>query len=211
MIGGTAGAHDRELLLASNNTHKHDEFARLFPGFTILLPKDLGIPFAFEEDGQSFLENALGKALALHRSAGRPVIADDSGLCVAALGGEPGIFSSRYGSTPEGGILEAPERNRYLLWRMQGVTDRKAFFVCCLVLVIEPTRFFVVQETVHGTITEAPRGANGFGYDPLFLLPERAKTIAELADPEKDLVSHRGRAARRMLDILKNSSGEDMP
>lgn len=201
----------RELLLASNNTHKHDEFARLFPGFTILLPKDLGIPFAFEEDGQSFLENALGKALALHRSAGRPVFADDSGLCVAALGGEPGIFSSRYGSTPEGGILEAPERNRYLLWRMQGVTDRKAFFVCCLVLVIEPTRFFVVQETVHGAITDAPRGANGFGYDPLFLLPERAKTIAELADPDKDLVSHRGRAARRMLDILKNSSGEDMP
>jgi XTP/dITP diphosphohydrolase len=215
MPGGTGGASGRELLLASNNTHKHDEFIRFFPGFTILRPNDLGLAFEFEENGQSFLENALGKALALHRTAGRPVIADDSGLCVAALGGEPGIFSSRYGSTPAGGILEAPERNRYLLWRMQGVGDRRAFFVCCLVLVIEPTRFFIVQETVHGLVAEAPRGGNGFGYDPLFLLPERGKTIAELPDPEKDLVSHRGRAARRMLDImldiLKNSSGEGIP
>jgi XTP/dITP diphosphohydrolase len=215
MTGGTGGASDRELLLASNNAHKRDEFIRLFPGFTILLPKDLGLSFEFEENGQSFLENALGKALALHPTAGRPVIADDSGLCVTALGGEPGIFSSRYGSTPAGGILEASERNRYLLRRMQGVGDRRAFFVCCLVLVIEPTRFFIVQETVHGLVAEAPRGANGFGYDPLFLLPERGKTIAELPDPEKDLVSHRGRAARRMLDImldiLKNSSGEGIP
>jgi len=204
-------SEERELLLASNNTHKHDEFARLFPGFRIFLPKDLGLSFEFEENGQSFLENALGKALSLHRTAGRPVLADDSGLCVNALGGEPGILSSRYGSTPSGGILEAPARNRYLLWRMQGMRDRRAFFVCCLVLVIEPTRFFAAQETVHGLITEAPRGGNGFGYDPLFLIPDRGMTIAELPDEEKDLVSHRGRAARRLLAILQNSPGEDIP
>jgi XTP/dITP diphosphohydrolase len=83
--------------------------------------------------------------------------------------------------------------------------------VCCLVLVIEPTRFFAAQETVHGLITEAPRGGNGFGYDPLFLIPDRGMTIAELPDEEKDLVSHRGRAARRLLAILQNSPGEDIP
>jgi XTP/dITP diphosphohydrolase len=202
---------DRELLLASNNAHKHDEFARLFPGFRILLPGDLGLSFEFEENGQSFLDNALGKALSLHRAAGRPVIADDSGLCVKALGGEPGILSSRYGSTPSGRILKAPERNRYLLWRMQGMRDRSAFFVCCLALLIEPTRFLVAQETVHGLITEAPRGGNGFGYDPLFLIPDRGMTIAELPDEEKDLVSHRGRAARGLLAILKNFPGEYIP
>jgi len=211
MTQGAGGASARELLLASNNAHKHDEFARLFPGFRILLPRDLGLSFEFEENGLSFLDNALGKALSLHRTAGRPVIADDSGLCVNALGGEPGILSSRYGSTPPGRILEAPARNRYLLWRMQGMRDRSAFFVCCLVLVIEPTRFFVAQETVHGLITEAPRGGNGFGYDPLFLIPDRGMTIAELADEEKDLVSHRGRAARRLLAILQKSPGEDIP
>ena len=211
MTQGAGGASARELLLASNNAHKHDEFARLFPGFRILLPRDLGLSFEFEENGLSFLDNALGKALSLHRTAGRPVIADDSGLCVNALGGEPGILSSRYGSTPPGRILEATARNRYLLWRMQGMRDRSAFFVCCLVLVIEPTRFFIAQETVHGLITEAPRGGNGFGYDPLFLIPDRGMTIAELADEEKDLVSHRGRAARRLLAILQNSPGEDIP
>jgi XTP/dITP diphosphohydrolase len=211
MTEGPRRASVGELLLASNNAHKHDEFARLFPGFRILLPGDLGLSFEFEENGRSFLENALGKALSLHRMAGRPVIADDSGLCVNALGGEPGILSSRYGSAPSGGLLEAPERNRYLLWRMQGMRDRSAFFVCCLVLVIEPTRFLVAQETVHGHITEAPRGGNGFGYDPLFLIPDRGMTIAELPDEEKDLVSHRGRAARRLLAILHNSPGEDIP
>lgn len=210
-MGGTHGAVGRELLLGSNNSHKHDEFARLLPGFRVLLPKDLGLGFEFEEDGESFLDNALGKARALYRLAGRPVIADDSGLCVAGLGGEPGVFSSRYGSTAGGPTLPAPQRNQYLLSRMRDCADRRAFFVCCLALVVDDTRFFVVQETVHGIIAEAPRGTNGFGYDPLFLLPERGLTIAELPDPDKDLISHRGRAARRLLAILNNSSGEGIP
>ena len=210
-MGGTRGAAGRELLLASNNSHKHDEFARLFPGLRILLPKDLGLAFEFEENSQTFLDNALGKSLTLHRLAGRTVIADDSGLCVPALGGEPGVYSSRYGSVPGGAVLAAPERNQYLLCRMKGLADRRAFFVCCLALVVEETRFVTIQETVHGVIAEAPRGTNGFGYDPLFFLPERGMTIAELPDADKDAVSHRGRAARLLLAILKNSSGEGIP
>lgn len=210
MSGPVAGA-GRELLLASNNPHKHAEFTRLLPGFRILLPADLGLAFEFEENGSTFLENSLGKALSLFASAGRPVVADDSGLCVPALGGEPGIYSSRYGSPAPGVVLDAAGRNSYLLSRMRGITDRRAFFVCCMALVLAPERFVTVQETVHGVIAEAPRGANGFGYDPLFLLPDRGLTIAELPDDEKDAVSHRGRAARRIFAVLHNSAKETIP
>jgi XTP/dITP diphosphohydrolase len=190
------------ILLASNNTHKHQEFARLFPGISMLTPRDVGVELDYAEDGDSFLANAHGKAMALFRAARRPVIADDSGLCVAALGGEPGIRSARYGSGADGVTLDAPRRNAYLLDRMKGMKERGAFFVCCLVLVLEEARFFIAQETVHGIIAEGPRGEKGFGYDPLFLVPERGKTIAELPDAEKDLISHRGRAARRIQAVL---------
>jgi XTP/dITP diphosphohydrolase len=210
MSDPAAGA-GRELLLASNNAHKHAEFTRLFPGFRILLPADLGLAFEFEENGSTFLENSLGKALSLSASTGRPVVADDSGLCVPALGGEPGIYSSRYGSPSPGVVLGASERNSYLLSRMRGISDRRAFFVCCMALVLGPERFVTVQETVHGVIADAPRGTNGFGYDPLFLLPGRGLTIAELPDGEKDALSHRGRAARRILAVLHNSAKETIP
>ena len=190
---------ERELVLASNNGYKHAEFVRLFPNHTIRRPADLGIDFVFPEDGESFLENAFGKAVALYHSAKRPIIADDSGLCVAALGGEPGVYSSRYGAGVDGALLDSSKRNAYLLDRMEGIEDRGAFFVCCMVLLVEESRFFIAQETVHGTIAESPRGDKGFGYDPLFLLPDRGMTIAELPDEEKDAISHRGRAARRIL------------
>ena len=195
-----------ELLLASNNAHKHQEFLRLFPQAAVRIPRDIGVEFAFEEDGETFLENAFGKAMALFHAAKRPVIADDSGLCVPALGGQPGVFSSRYGAGADGVLLEAPRRNAYLLDRMEGMQDRAAYFVCCLVLVLEESRFLVVQETVEGEIAESPRGANGFGYDPLFLLPDRGLTMAELSEEEKDLVSHRGRAARRIRALAEEQS-----
>lgn len=197
---------ETEFLLASNNTHKHQEFVRLFPGIRILLPRDLGLEFEFEEVGETFLENAFDKAMALFHMAKRPVIADDSGLCVGALGGEPGIFSSRYGAGVGGALLDPPRRNAYLLDRMEGIQDRAAYFVCCLVLVLEESRFVAVQDTVHGHITEGPRGENGFGYDPVFLVPGHEKTIAELPDTEKDAISHRGRAARRVLAALRGES-----
>lgn len=190
-----------ELLLASNNDHKYAEFVRLFPGVRIVRPRDIGLAFDASEDGASFLENALGKARALRGIAQRPVLGDDSGLCVEALGGEPGVRSSRYGWDGTN-RLETAERNALLLARLAGVADRRASFVCCLVLAIDAERFVAVQETVHGEIALAPRGANGFGYDPLFLLSERGLTIAELPDAEKDLVSHRGRAARLLAAVV---------
>jgi XTP/dITP diphosphohydrolase len=194
-----------ELLLASNNDHKHREFLRLLPGVRVVLPRDLGIPFDPPEDGDTFLSNALGKAEALFGVAHRPVIADDSGLCVHVLGGAPGVLSNRFGA-PEGGEpLPTPRRNELLLEQMRGAGNRAAHFVCCLVLVLERDRFLVVQETVHGAIAAAPRGTNGFGYDPLFLLPG-GKTLAEIPDSEKDDVSHRGRAARRLLTLIKEGS-----
>ncbi len=191
-----------ELLLASNNEHKHREFVRLFPGVRIVVPRDLGIAFSFEEQADTFLANALGKARALFRAARRPVIADDSGLCVDALGGAPGVLSNRFGAQPGGPSLETPRRNALLLDRLKGVGRRAAHFVCCLVLFLEDERFLVAQETVHGTIAAAPRGTNGFGYDPLFELSGRGVTLAEVPDAEKDAVSHRGRAARRMRALL---------
>ena len=194
-----------ELLIASNNEHKTREFARLFPGVRIFMPREVGIEFDWPEDGDTFFANAHGKAAALHRLAGRPVIADDSGLCVDSLGGEPGILSARYGSPPGGAVLDATRRNTYLLSRMTGVTARGAFFVCCLVLLMETDRFVAAQETVPGVIAESPRGGHGFGYDPVFFLAEMGKTMAELSDVDKDRISHRGRAARRILAFLKES------
>lgn len=197
---------ETEFLLASNNAHKHQEFVRLFPGTRILMPRELGIEFDFEETGDTFFENAYGKAMALYHGAKRPVIGDDSGLCVRALGGEPGILSSRYGSGAGGVVLDAPRRNAYLLDRMEGIQDRAAYFVCCLVLLFEESRFVAVQETVHGRIAEGPRGENGFGYDPLFIVPGHEKTIAELPDQVKDSISHRGLAARRILATMRGES-----
>jgi XTP/dITP diphosphohydrolase len=195
---------EKELLLASNNDHKHREFLRLFPGLAIRTPRELGVEFSFAEDAETFLENAFGKAMTLYRAVRRPVIADDSGLCVHALGGEPGVLSNRYGAGADGVPLAAPQRNAYLLDRMEGQADRAAYFVCCLVLVLGDDRFFVAQETVDGQIGDAPRGTNGFGYDPLFLLPARGLSMAELGEEEKDHVSHRGRAARRIRALAED-------
>jgi XTP/dITP diphosphohydrolase len=191
-----------DILLASNNRHKHDEFTRLFPGHTILAPRDAGIEFDYEEGDQSFLDNALGKARALFAISRMPVLSDDSGLCVQALGDEPGVRSSRYGAAG-GQLLDAPARNQYLLSRMLGIAERSAYFVCCLVLMMDRDRFLVAQETVHGSIADAPRGKQGFGYDPLFLVPASGKTIAELPEGEKDRISHRGRASRRIAAALE--------
>ncbi len=193
-----------EIFLASNNGHKLAEMTRLFAGagVRVRLPREAGVSFDFEETGASYLENAWGKALALHRLLDRPVLADDSGLCVEALGGEPGILSARYGSGSLTEKLSNPERIAFLLGRMKGQADRRAHFVCCMVLALGGDRFLVAQETVHGLLAEAPRGSGGFGYDPIFHLPELGRTLAELTDEEKDRISHRGRAARRLLSAL---------
>ncbi len=190
-----------EILLASNNKDKAAEFERIFWNHSILLPADLGISFEYEERGQTFLDNAFGKARACYDLSSVPVIADDSGLCVNALGGMPGVGSARYGS--EGGkILTATEKNRLLLSKLEGTENRDASFVCCLVLMLSDYRFFISQETCDGIITLEQKGDGGFGYDPVFFIPDIGKTMAELDDHEKDEISHRGRASARILTLI---------
>ncbi|UCF95806.1 MAG: non-canonical purine NTP pyrophosphatase [Spirochaetaceae bacterium] len=186
------------LIAATNNPHKLIEFRRLFPDFRLLSPAQVGSNFSYEETGTTYLDNALGKALYLFRIVEIPVLADDSGLEVAGLEGEPGIYSSRYGSLDGNTELSDSQRNAYLLERTASLSDRDCFFVCCMVAVFEEKRFFAVQETFHGILASVPSGSGGFGYDPVVYLPERGKTVAELSDEEKDAISHRGKAARRL-------------
>ena len=188
------------LTVATNNPHKLREFRRLFPDFQLLSPEQIDCTFSFEETGTTYLENALGKAQYLCQLSGRPVLADDSGLEVVGLGGEPGVYSSRYGSVD--GKLSDFERNAYLLNRAASISDRACYFVCCMVAVFGEKRFFVVQETFHGVLAAEPSGSGGFGYDPVVYLPEKGKTVAELSDEEKDAISHRGKAARRLAALL---------
>jgi XTP/dITP diphosphohydrolase len=189
------------LTVATNNPHKLREFRRLFPDFRLLSPEQMACEFSFEETGNSYLENALGKALHLYHLIESPVLADDSGLEVVGLGGEPGIFSSRYGSVDA--KLSDSERNAFLLNRAASLTDRACFFVCCMVAVFEDKRFFVAQETFPGVLAAEPSGSGGFGYDPVVYLPKLGKTVAELRDEQKDEISHRGKAARRLAALLR--------
>jgi XTP/dITP diphosphohydrolase len=208
-----------DILLATGNPHKKDEFERILHPHRILIPSEIGLDFDPEESGATYLDNALIKARALAETArlcgsdpyaGLPVLADDSGLSVPALGGAPGVLSARYGSTGTGRDLESAERNALLLRNMDLLDggDRQAFFVCCMVLLLDDYRVFTAQETFSGVIARAPAGSGGFGYDPVFLLPSRGCTVAELEDREKDAVSHRGRAGlrvRALLDSLETS------
>lgn len=192
-----------ELIVATGNPHKVVELGSALPGHTLYTPADIGITdFEVEEDGVDYVDNALKKARALFAVCGRPSLADDSGLSVRALGGEPGVRSARYGSEDGKTKLDATARNDYLLRKMQGQDDRQCAFVCCLVLVLSVERFFIVQETCPGLLLHESRGSGGFGYDPLVYLPELGKSVAELTLEEKNRVSHRGRACARMTAIL---------
>lgn len=192
-----------ELLVATGNAHKLLELGPLFPGHRLLGPADVGHQgFEVEENGATYLDNALLKARALHALTGRPSLADDSGLAVHALGGAPGVLSARYGSEDGKRKLESAERNALLLAECAGFEDRRCAFVCALALVLDEERFFVVQETCPGELLRAPRGEGGFGYDPVVFLPRLGKSVAELSQEEKNLVSHRGRAGRRLAALL---------
>lgn len=191
-----------KLLIATNNVHKIEELRPLFRGHELLMPADVGITtFDPEESGSTFFENAHIKAEVLYRLTGKPVIADDSGLCVGALGGRPGIGSARYGSNG-GDLLSAAQKNRMLLAELAEVQERHCAFVCCLVLQYGLQKFICVQETLEGMITTEPRGEGGFGYDPIVYLPRLGKTVAELSQEEKNHISHRGKAAQKMAAIL---------
>jgi len=193
-----------EIIIATGNRHKLIELQDILKNHTLLLPKDIGIDFNFEETGDSFLENSKGKAYSLFNQINRPVLADDSGLSVNALNGDPGIYSARYGST--GGIeLEAKARNLYLLNKLKGKEDLSAKFICCMTLILDSNRFFIVQESMKGEITREFAGINGFGYDPVFYLPEYGKTVAELPEKEKNRISHRGKAGYKIAGLLEEN------
>jgi XTP/dITP diphosphohydrolase len=193
-----------KLVLASNNPGKLREMRALLAplGHQVLAQAELGIGEA-EEPHDSFLENALAKARHASRASGLPALADDSGLCVDALGGAPGVHSA-YFAGREGSRAERDARNNDKLIASLGEA-RAAHYRCVMALVrhAEDPEPLVAEGTWHGEIARAPRGANGFGYDPLFLVPELGVTAAELSDEEKNRRSHRGRAAARLAALLR--------
>jgi XTP/dITP diphosphohydrolase len=194
------------LWFATGNAHKKAELAAVLSSHTIRTPCETGLRFDPDETGGSFIENALIKARSLYRLVREPVIADDSGLCVDALGGRPGIYSARYaGAGASGGPLGAAERNALLLEELGGAVNRRARFVCAMVLLFGGDRFFIAQETLEGEIVldaQKALGSGGFGYDPILYLPEKKCTVAELSAEEKNFVSHRGKAGRAIAGML---------
>jgi len=192
-----------EILLASGNTHKKREFAKILANHRILLPSEIGINFDCEETGETYLENALLKAETLFNLTGKPVIADDSGLSVSALDGAPGLYSARYGMQSGGEKLSAEDRNAYLLQKMEGMKKRQAFFVCSMVLKLDEYRVYTAQETLPGEIMLEASGTGGFGYDPVFYLEDYKCSLAEISEEEKNRISHRGKAGRIIDRILE--------
>lgn len=188
-------------ILATTNDHKYSELKALMPNINLIKAENM---VEVDENEPTFLGNALLKAKALYDIIGMPVIADDSGLCVKALNNQPGVKTARYGSDVFNRILESHERNEYLLKNLESVNDRDASFVCSLVAYINPNRIYSVTEEVKGIITKEQFGKDGFGYDPVFFLPELNMTMAEIDSKTKGLYSHRGRAARAMNKLLEN-------
>lgn len=191
-----------EIILASSNAGKIREFQALFNryGLTIVPQATLGIGDA-EETGLSFIENAILKARHASALAGKPAIADDSGLVVPALNGEPGIYSARY----SGEHGDDAANNAKLLKLLETIDDRRAFFVCTIAYCqhAKDPLPIIASGLWHGEILRAPRGANGFGYDPLFWLAQYGKTSAELPAETKNAQSHRGQALRLFMQRFK--------
>jgi XTP/dITP diphosphohydrolase len=191
----------KKLVLASNNAKKMKELnALLAPlGFEIIPQGQLGIPEA-EEPHCTFVENALAKARHAAEHSGLPALADDSGLCVAALGGAPGVYSARYAGEPKSDA----RNNEKLLADLAGQSDRRAHFACVLVLVrsAKDPQPIIAEGEWHGEILDAQRGAEGFGYDPLFYVPTHCQTAAELDADIKNRLSHRGQAMQKLIARL---------
>jgi XTP/dITP diphosphohydrolase len=192
----------KTVVLASSNPGKLREFGELLAplAFEVVPQAAFGVPDA-EEPHATFVENALAKARNAARHAKLPALADDSGICVAALGGEPGVHSARFAGEPK-----SDERNNDKLVRLlAGNVDRRAHYYCVVVLVChaDDPEPLIAEGRWHGEVIDAPRGSGGFGYDPHFLLPELGRTAAELEPHQKHAVSHRGKALRRLLALLR--------
>ncbi|HMN79012.1 MAG TPA: RdgB/HAM1 family non-canonical purine NTP pyrophosphatase [Burkholderiaceae bacterium] len=202
----TSGRADdlRRVVLASNNAGKLRELSALLAplGIELITQASLGIAEA-EEPHPTFVENALAKARHACDASGLPAIADDSGICVDALGGAPGVHSARYAAMA-GGERSDTANNRRLLQKLAGHADRRAHYYCVLVLLRHPAdpQPLIADAAWHGEVIDTPRGEGGFGYDPYFLLPDRGLTVAELDPVTKNRLSHRGRAMQALLQRL---------
>jgi XTP/dITP diphosphohydrolase len=194
----------KSLVLATGNPGKKKEIEQLLEPFgtRVITQAELGITEA-EEPHETFFENALAKARHAAFATRLPALADDSGLCVDALGGAPGVHSARYAGEPK-----SDERNNQkLLTELANKENRRAHYVCVLVLVRGPgdTEPLVAEAEWHGEIVRVPRGSGGFGYDPLFYLKDLDKTAAELDPAHKNRISHRGQALAKLLDLLNRT------
>jgi XTP/dITP diphosphohydrolase len=192
----------RTLVLASNNAGKLKEFSALLVqiDFEVRPQGEFDVPEA-EEPYLTFIENALAKARHASRLTGLPALADDSGVCVNALGGAPGVLSARYAGEPKSDA----ENSRKLVADLAPHADKSAYYYCVLVFVrhADDPQPVIADGRWNGVIVDQPRGAGGFGYDPYFLLPEQGKTAAEFSAAEKNAVSHRGQALRALVEKLR--------
>jgi XTP/dITP diphosphohydrolase len=192
-----------EIVLATRNKKKIEEIKRIMTGITVsvfTLNDFLGCP-EVEEDGTSFEENAIKKAVTVARYTGKLALADDSGLEVYALSGAPGTLSSRYA----GEAADDRKNIEKLLYEMRSVVEqeRRARFVCCIALALPDSTINTFYGYVEGEIGTEPKGTNGFGYDPVFYPDSYSRTFAEMSDEEKDAISHRGRALKELRRYLR--------
>lgn len=191
-----------KLVIASNNQGKLREINALLAPLSIeVIPQSDFNAGEIDEPHRTFVENALAKARHASRCSGLPALADDSGICVSALNGAPGVFSARYAGEPK-----SDERNNLrLIEALKNKTDRRAYYYCVIVLVrhADDPQPIIVDGSWYGEIIDQPRGEGGFGYDPYFFVPEFDKTSAELTAEQKNKISHRGQALTHLAEILR--------
>ena len=192
----------KKLVLASNNPGKLREFSQMLAtiDFEVLPQGQLGVSEA-EEPHFTFVENALAKARHAARLTGLPAMADDSGICVSALGGEPGVHSARYAGEPK----SDDRNNQKVIAELAGKSDRRAHYVCVLVFVhhADDPQPIITEGEWHGEVIDTAQGENGFGYDPYFWVPEKNCTAAQLSSDDKNAMSHRGKALRLLMERLR--------
>jgi len=194
----------KQIVLASNNQGKIKEFRDIFTNLNIeIIPQaEFNVP-EIDEPYFTFVENSLHKARHCSKYTGLPSLADDSGICVSALNGAPGVFSARYAGEPKSDL----RNNQKLVADLSGITDRKAYFYCVLVLVRsnDDPEPIIADGKIHGEIIDSPRGSNGFGYNPIFYIPSLEKTVAQLDDEIKNEISHRRLATNNLINKLKTA------
>ena len=199
-----------KVVLASKNRHKLEEISQITKKFDmeLVLQSELGVDIDVEETGTTFEENSFLKAQAVMQATGLPALADDSGIAVDALNGEPGIYSARYGFDP---TLDDWGRLQLLLKNTEQVPDgqRQAQFVCVITLVTPDGQTIQARGEVHGELLRSPAGENGFGYDPIFYYPPYGKTLAQATPEDKNRVSHRAVALKVLYQKLKEAGYAD--